>query len=327
MRSAVLAICVLFIVAGCAAGPAASGNPKVIVGSGADATYSPMIVAVDKGFFAKHGIDASYRVFDAGNLTIEAAASGTTNIGAAGELTGLSYLAKGAHLQWVATDLVTGKSGGTCVAEGISAPDDLKGTKAGTQIGTTTHLWASLFLDHYGLTKDVELVNIGQPDMIPAIARGDIKSFFSVEPWMTRAQEEVAGVTCPWRYDHEGIYQLHHAFFFNEDWMKANPTTAENALKALLETVDWIKANPEETAKVVSGPLRTPEDQILFQLNNIEWLGTFDEPELRGHFTNKIIPFVTKMKLVPVADPAELTNRMLNPALLKKVAPDRVTAP
>jgi ABC-type nitrate/sulfonate/bicarbonate transport system substrate-binding protein len=248
------------------ASTAAGPRPKVIVGTGSDSTYSPFIVAVEKGFFDKYGIDGEYNVFDAGNLTIEAVGAGTIQVGGAGELTGMTFLSKGSPVTYVATHAQTGESGGGCAGPGITSPEGLRGKKAGTQIGSTTHLYAALFLDHYGLTDDVELVNINQPDMIAAMARGDIQAFFSVEPWMTRAAEEVPGVTCPWRYNTDDIYELNIGLYMNREWIDANPELAKNTLRAMLDAVDWVRDNYDETAQIVSDPLRTPPEFLVVKI-------------------------------------------------------------
>jgi ABC-type nitrate/sulfonate/bicarbonate transport system substrate-binding protein len=38
----------------------AQAKPKVVIGVGIDATYGEIFVAIDKGFFAKQGIDAEF---------------------------------------------------------------------------------------------------------------------------------------------------------------------------------------------------------------------------------------------------------------------------
>ena len=84
--------------------PAArAANPKVVLGAGIDATYGEIFVAVDKGLFAKRGIDAEYKTFEAGGMSISAAAAGTVQVGAAGELPGLKPVSDGARIVYVAT--------------------------------------------------------------------------------------------------------------------------------------------------------------------------------------------------------------------------------
>src|SRR6185436_10479847 len=116
---------------------AAQARPKVIIGVGIDATYGEIFVAVDKGFFAKQGIDAEYKTFEAGGMSIAAAAAGTVQVGAGGELPGLKPVSDGARIVYVATGVYTDKSGGTGVVAGVRKPEDLIGKKVAVLKGST----------------------------------------------------------------------------------------------------------------------------------------------------------------------------------------------
>src|SRR5436190_24000230 len=152
----------------------AQARPKVIIGVGIDATYGEIFVAVDKGFFAAQGIDAEYKTFEAGGMTIAAAAAGTVQVGAAGELPGLKPVSDGARIVYVATGVYTGKSGGTGVIAGIKTPADLVGKKVAVLKGSTSELYQTLFFRKHGLDGKATVVNVAVPEMIPAMSRGDV---------------------------------------------------------------------------------------------------------------------------------------------------------
>ena len=307
-----------------AAQPAAAQSPanKVILGTGIDATYGEIFVAVDKGFFKQEGVDAEYKTFEAGGMSIAAAAAGTVQVGAAGELPGLKPVSDGAKIVYVATGLYTGKSGGTGVAPGIRTPQDLIGKKVAVLKGSTSELYQTLFFRKHGLDGKVEVVNVAVPEMIPAMARGDVQAIFVWEPWLTRLQETVPNSSVPWRYGSDGVYELHWGYWFNKDFIEKNPQLAEKTLAALVKATDWINANKDEAAEIISKPTRTPKAEILKQMADLRYATDMRRENIQ-HYQQNIVPFAIKQGLIKPADPNAFVDSFFYPQLMKKVAPSR----
>ena len=312
----------LTISAAMVAPAARAENPKVILGAGIDATYGEIFVAVDKGFFAKQGIDAEYKTFEAGGMSIAAAAAGTVQVGAAGELPGMKPVSDGAHIVYVATGLYTGRSGGTGVAAGITKPSDLIGKRVAVLKGSTSELYQTLFFRKYGLDGKVKVVNVAVPEMIPALGRGDVQAIFVWEPWLTRLIETVPGASVPWRYDTDNVYQLHWGYWFNKDFVEKSPEVAEKTLAALIEATDWINANKEAAAEIISKPTRTPKEEILRQMADLRYVIDLRQENVE-HYERNIVPFAIAQGLIKTSDPAAFVNSFFYPALMKKVAPER----
>jgi NitT/TauT family transport system substrate-binding protein len=303
--------------------PAAqAADNKVILGAGIDATYGEIFVAVDKGFFAKHGVDAEYKTFEAGGMSISAAAAGTVQVGAAGELPGIKPVSDGAKIVYVATGLYTGRSGGTGVAAGITKPEDLIGKKVAVLKGSTSELYQTLFFRKHGLDGKVEVVNVAVPEMIPALGRGDVSAIFVWEPWLTRLTETVPKATVPWHYNTDGVYELHWGYWFNKDFIQNTPYLAERTLAALVEATDWINANKDEAAAIIAKPTRTPKAEILKQMKDLRYVTDLRRENII-HYQQNIVPFAIKQGLIKPADPNAFVESFFYPQLMKKVAPNR----
>jgi ABC-type nitrate/sulfonate/bicarbonate transport system substrate-binding protein len=295
---------------------------KIVLGAGIDATYGEIFVAVDKGFFAKQGINAQYKTFEAGGMSISAAAANTVQVGAGGELPGMKPVSDGARIVYVATGVYTGKAGGTGVAAGISKPEDLIGKKVAVLKGSTSELYQTLFFRKYGLDGKVEAINVAVPEMIPAIARGDVQAMFVWEPWLTRLLETVPNSSVPWRYNTDGVYELHWGYWFNKDFVEQNPELAEKTLAALVEATDWINANKEEAAEIISKPTRTPKAEILKQMADLRYATDLRQENVQ-HYENNIVPFAIKQGLIKTTDAHAFVESFFYPQLMKKVAPNR----
>lgn len=301
---------------------ARAANPKVILGAGVDATYGAIFVGVDKGFFAKQGLDAEYKTFEAGGMSIDAAAAGTVQVGGAGELPGLKPVSDGARIVYVATGLYSGRSGGVGVVAGIKKPSDLIGKKVAVLKGSTGELFQTLFFSKFALDGKVDVVNVAVPEMIPAMGRGDVQAIFVWEPWLTRLTETVPGTSVPWHYDTDGVYELHWGYWFNKDFIDRSPDVAQRTIAGLIAASDWIKANNDAAAEIISRPTRTPTADILKQMADLRY--TLDlRKEAVDFYVTKIVPFAVSHGLIKTSDPAAFVKTFFYPELLRKVAPDR----
>jgi ABC-type nitrate/sulfonate/bicarbonate transport system substrate-binding protein len=300
---------------------AAQARPKVVLGVGVDATYGEMFVAVDKGFMAAQGLDAEYKTFEAGGMTIAAAAAGTVQVGAAGELPGLKPVSDGARIVYVATGVYTGRSGGTGVAAGITKPEDLVGKKVAVLKGSTSELYQTLFFRKHGLDGKTTVVNVAVPEMIPALSRGDVQAVFVWEPWLTRMQETVPGSTVPWRYGSNGVYELHWGYWFNRDFVEKTPDVAEKTLRALIQAAEWINANKDAAAEIIAKPTRTSKADILKQMADLRYAVDLRRENV-AHYENNIVPFAIQQGLIKPSDPKVFVESFFYPKLIKKVAPN-----
>ena len=299
----------------------AQARPKVTIGVGIDATYGEIFVAVDKGFMAAQGLDAEYKTFEAGGMTIAAAAAGTVQVGAAGELPGLKPVSDGARIVYVATGVYTGKSGGTGVVAGIKTPQDLAGKKIAVLKGSTSELYQTLFFRKHGLDGKATVVNVAVPEMIPAMSRGDVQAIFVWEPWLTRMQETVPGSTVPWRYGSDGVYELHWGYWFNRDFVEKTPEVAEKTLRALIQAAEWINANQDAAAEIIAKPTRTSKADILKQMADLRYAVDLRRENLT-HYQNNIVPFAIQQGLIKPSDPKAFVESFFYPQLMKTVAPN-----
>jgi ABC-type nitrate/sulfonate/bicarbonate transport system substrate-binding protein len=255
-------------------------------------------------------------------MTIAAAGAGTVQVGAAGELPGMKPVSDGARIVYVATGVYTGKSGGTGVVAGITKPSDLVGKKDAVLKGSTSELYQSLFFRKHGLEGKAEVVNVAVPEMIPAMARGDVQAIFVWEPWLTRMQETVPKSTVPWRYGSDGVYELHWGYWFNRDFVEKTPDVAGKTLLALIQAAEWINANKDEAAEIIAKPTRTPKAEILKQMADLRYSVDLRRENLQ-HYQENIVPFAIKQGLIKTNDPKAFVESFFYPQLIKKVAPSQ----
>lgn len=213
LASAVTASLLLAACSGGAAdeGASAGGELQTVdVGHVQLPIFAPLYVADAKGYFADEGIEINLETVKSGQDAIPLASSGQLDVVAAGFSAGMfSAIETGLDVKVVGsmgvsdgntesspTDLVVSSK---LVDSGeVASVADLEGRKvgaAGGPGGTGAYLLA-LALEEEGLTiGDVEIVNLGNPDMPTAIANGSIDAGLISAPFSTLALEDGTGVS------------------------------------------------------------------------------------------------------------------------------------
>lgn len=185
-------------------------NATVKVGIVQLPIFAPIYVAEAKGYFDEAGLDVQLETVKSGQDAVPLASSGKLDVVAAGFSAGMfSAIETGLDIKVVAsmgvsdgdtekspTDLVVSSA---AVDSGtITEIADLKGKKIGAAggAGGTGAFLLSLALEEAGLgINDVEIVNLGNPDMPTALANGSLDAGLISAPFSTLAIEDGTGVS------------------------------------------------------------------------------------------------------------------------------------
>lgn len=163
--------------------------------------FAPVYVAEDKGYFEEEGLDVELQTFKSGSDAIPLASSGQLDAIAAGFSAGMfSAIDSGLGVKVVGSmgvsdgsqDSPTDLVGST----GVDSIQDLEGKNigvAGGAGGTGAYLTA-LALEGEGLSlSDVNLVNLGNPDMPAALKNGGIDAGLISAPFSQNAIDDGDG--------------------------------------------------------------------------------------------------------------------------------------
>jgi nitrate/nitrite transport system substrate-binding protein len=296
---------------GCGGGAAATPSTPIPVGSIAgDAPEvselkigiialtdcSPFVIAHEKGFFRKYGINATISKGASWAAIRDALSNGdlqATHMLLGMPLASTMGLLGSPKVPMIAPWLVN-RNG-----QAITLKADLKGKVAadpkalkplvdeakakGTPMTFAmtfppgTHaMWMRYYLAAGGINpdSDVSLVTIPPPQMVQNMKIGKMDGFCVGEPWNARAIKEQIGFTSLttqelWKDHPEKVCA------FTAEFAEKNPKTVKAALKALHEASVWLDdlGNREEQSAIVAAPsyINCPKDLILDRL-----LGKYD---------------------------------------------------
>ncbi len=234
-------------------------NTEITSGGGAYLDIPQLSVAMDHALFAKHGLDVNVIPFQSGRSAFEALLGGQLDVAVMAEFPAVigamrdqDFKVIAGLSQYQATRIIhTGDAGLTSVA-------DLAGKPIGVTAGTNVHFWLENELRDAGI--EAEIVSVGPPDIVPALARGDIFAGAMFPSFYGGAKKTLGD-----KYQEIPIssYNTHFILVATQDLIDENPAAVSSVLSALIEAEGVVKSDPvaahEAVSRVLSGMLKPDE--------------------------------------------------------------------
>src|SRR3954454_24468140 len=218
-------------------------------------------IALERGFFEKHGLDVTVaRPYATGVDALNALQAGESEIVQVGVpmmgavLRGMDLVALG-NYSGNATKLGSDATMALVAREGsgIAKGDlsTLRGKKIAASFGTINPLYILALLEKAGLTpNDVTLVNTPPPDMTVALLAKGIDAFSGWDPWPIVALKDVPGAVEIIRGGDVISYLGFNVAL--RSFVEKNGDPIEKFLAALSEGDKWMRANPKQAAQVAT---------------------------------------------------------------------------
>ncbi|PWR22274.1 CmpA/NrtA family ABC transporter substrate-binding protein [Zavarzinia compransoris] len=282
--------------AGVFAESAGPETPKAILGFIALTDSAPLIIAQEKGFFAKYGMT---------EVAVQKQASwGATRdnleLGSAGGGIDGAHILSPMPYQMSTGKITKGNApvpmyllsrlnlNGQCISvagayKGLGVTTDATALKAAfakaraegkdvkcavTFPGGTHDLWMRYWLAANGIdpNKDVSTIVVPPPQMVANMKVNTMEAFCVGEPWNAQLVRQGIGFTALTT----GEFWANHpekAFTMRADWVDANPRAAKALLMAVQEAAQWcdVADNKEEMCKIIGGRdyFKVPVEDIL----------------------------------------------------------------
>ena len=228
------------------------------IGAATASDHAPAFAALEKGFFAKNGLNVKIIMYPTGVEMINGLLGGQQSVNVMGSVPFLAGIANGlplvliGHLHGDPTkdNYSTGHSLVTGPGSGITSIATLKGKKIGLPRGTGAEGYLTGLLQASKLTPaDVTLVNIKPADLPTALAQKDVSAIAIWEPWPSTAIVKVPGSVrlasggCPSCY-------IPAAFLTSKQVVEKNPEALRRFMAAISEAEQWVRQHPDEAAEI-----------------------------------------------------------------------------
>jgi NitT/TauT family transport system substrate-binding protein len=216
------------------------------VGVAPDFFYTHYVVAVEEGFMAAEGIDASLTEFPSGREASEAIIVGQADLTGTTAAT-LSVLAGSDNeLLAIASDQ-RGDGWFNIVTSGeveVEDSSDLPGLNIATEHSTVLDQHVRTFLAEHEVHPD-EIVydDVNIPQLVTGLARGDFEAASMWEPNVSTALRDIEGAEI--LLDSDEVLPL-NGYTAAGPQITSDPDVAVRVLTALDNAITWMEDNPDE---------------------------------------------------------------------------------
>jgi NitT/TauT family transport system substrate-binding protein len=243
----------------------AQSAPTIYVGLvSVTPTNTPVLSAVEGGYFRKYGLDVKPLVMSGSSTALAAllseemsfitiAGSGVINA----HLAGRDAVMISGTVNYAPYEMVVSKE--------IHTVEDLKGKKLGiARFGGSADFLARWALEKHGLApgKDVVILQTGgNPERLAAVSQGAIQATLLEQSFAYRAKK--AGLHTLIDYSTIGLDYQHSGIGTTKSFVEKHHELTTNFLKALIEGIHRMKTDRDFAMKVIEHHLRTNDPETL----------------------------------------------------------------
>jgi aliphatic sulfonates family ABC transporter substrate-binding protein len=275
MISRIAALALLIILA--AWESAAAAEVKVAIGMAGGINQVPSLVAKEKGFFKKQGLDVDVRALPRGSIAIDAVSSGSLQFAEAANAAFFAAVAKGVPLIAIGVGS-RGYTGKLLVANrdaNLKTLADLKGKHIATQVGTGMYTVFLMLLEKEHLKlSDFKITNLRVVDMPTAMASAsDIDAVLGWEPSIERIVRAGHGKVMLTSKQLEDMAGITYPFLVttSETYLKEHPDVVQKLINGYAMADKYIASHHDEAVKIYDQEIKRrganlSEDEIRVML-------------------------------------------------------------
>src|SRR3989338_6988308 len=224
---------------------------KIGIQSGTGTTL--LMIAKERGFFEKEGLNVELQEFTAGKFALQAFLAGSLDLAVSGEVPVTLSSLQGSKF-YVITQVAEGQKNELRV---VAAKDDglntaeayfsAKKRKLATSFGGGPEFYTYNFLKFYNITN-IELISQKPEDMPVSLANGNVDAIAVFEPFAYFAEQKLGNKEISFDY---GGYTEFNVLSAKRDWVDSNPETVQKLIRVMIEASDFIKSNPDDAKSIL----------------------------------------------------------------------------
>lgn len=219
----------------------ASFAGDITIGTAPNLQTLPIVVAQAEGYFEEEGINLETVKFTSGRRALEALIGGQLDVAFMAEYpVSIASLREQPFGTFTTLSRYTANRMISKGSIGFEDPSSLEGKKIGTTKGSNTEFFTEALLETFGVKAEV--INVSPPDIVPALARGDIDAGIMFPDFYPAAEKALGDDYREFRSD---AYVAWFVLSATPEMLEERPDELAAFVRALIKAEDYIKANPE----------------------------------------------------------------------------------
>lgn len=235
----------------------------ITIADGTLVNSAPVYVAVEKGYFKRHGLDVLLRAFPTGKRALDEVLEGKATLATVADVPIMFEAMKGRRIAILATISSTAKVYAVVARKdkNIFKPDDLRGRKIGVVKGTGGEFFLDTFLVFSRVPRsEIRFVPIDFEKTFDALMNGEVDAVSTWDPYLERLRRELGDKAVTF-YGAE-LYQMPWNVVVMQDLAANRPDIVRKILQALLESEAFIREHSDESRRITAHYLKTDETSL-----------------------------------------------------------------
>jgi len=228
-------------------GASAALADKITIGTAPNLQTLPIVVAMSEGYFADEGIELETVKFTSGRRALEALIGGQLDVAFMAEYpVSIASLREQPFGTFTTLSRYTANRMISKASIGFEDPSSLSGKKIGTTKGSNTEFFTEALIEKFGV--EAEVINVSPPDIVPALARGDIDAGIMFPDFYPAAEKALGDDYREYRSD---AYIAWFVLSATPEMLNDRPDELAGFVRALIKAEDYIESNPEGAMKAL----------------------------------------------------------------------------
>ena len=220
---------------------------KITIGMAPNLQTLPIVVAMSEGYFAEEDIELSSVKFTSGRRALEALIGGQLDVAFMAEYpVSIASLREQPFGTFTTLSRYTANRMISKGSIGFEDPSSLSGKKIGTTKGSNTEFFTEALIEKFGV--EAEVINVAPPDIVPALARGDIDAGIMFPDFYPAAEKALGEDYREYRSD---AYIAWFVLSATPEMLNDRSDELAAFVRALIKAEDFIKSNPNDAMKAL----------------------------------------------------------------------------
>jgi NitT/TauT family transport system substrate-binding protein len=161
----------------------------------------------------------------------------------------------------------------------IDSPEDFRGKTVTTLMGTGTHYFLRQFLRHHGIDeKEVKTINLPPPDMVTALARGDVDAMaWDMQTGLIAVERGSGNVGFLPTPDSGSYWRIHSLMLARKELVDDRPELCDRISMALKLAADVIANDPGRAQQIVAERTKSTIDKTREGMADFDFRLRFDD--------------------------------------------------